>query len=118
MSPFSRTRLIALIGPIAGERRAAQTAGYPLDPSKMLPLPDVVLLVAGGDPGVMAFRYTAYGEFAGDTWHLTVAEAQDQVAEEYGDALLDWEEVPGDVKDAHTYAVQYAADRLKGRGDW
>ena len=112
------TRLVALVGPIAGERRAAHTAGYPLDPEQMLPVADVVLLVAGGDPGAMLFRYTAYGEFGGDTWHATMADAQEQAAYEYGEALLPWVEVPTAVSDPHTFAVQYAAERLNGRGDW
>ena len=66
------TRRIALIGPIAGERRAAQTSGFPLDPSKMLPIADVVLLVIDREPGAtMLFRYTAHGEFGGDTFHTS-----------------------------------------------
>ena len=112
------TRLVALVGPLTGERRAAHTAGYPLDSAKMLPLADVVLLVAGGDPGAMLFRYTAQGEFGGDTWHSTVGEAQEQALDEYGDAILPWLDVPADVVDAHTYAIQYAAERLDDRGDW
>src|SRR4051812_9871981 len=62
-------RLLALIGPAAGERLATHTAGYPLDPSKMLPTPDVILLVTESEPGAMLFRYTAHGELAGDTLH-------------------------------------------------
>jgi hypothetical protein len=84
----------------------------------MLPVADVVLLVAGGEPGAMLFRYTAYGEFGGDTWHESVAEAQEQAADEYGEALFPWVEVPADITDAHAYAVAYAAERLNGRGDW
>src|SRR5262245_55193229 len=105
-------RLVALVGALAGERRATHTAGYPLDPSKMLPLADVVLLIAGSDPGAMLFRYTCHGEFGGDTWHGTVSEAQDQAADEYGDSLGAWSEVPDDAADPHAYAIKYAADRL------
>ncbi len=118
MTHPTRTRRVALIGPLAGERRAAHTAGYPLEPEKMLPVADVVLLVADTEGGAMLFRYTAHGEFGGDTWHPTVAEAQEQAADEYGDALLEWVEVPAEAADAHAYAVQYAAERLNGRGDW
>ena len=118
MNQPTRSRLVALVGVVAGERRATHTAGYPMDPSKMLPLADVVLLVADGDPGAMLFRYTAHGEFGGDTWHPTVADAREQAAEEYRDALGTWIEVPDGVDDPHVFAVKYAADRLNSRGDW
>ena len=118
MTDSTRTRQLALIGPIAGERRAAHTGGYPLAPEKMLPEADVLLLIAGDDGGVMLFRYTAHGELAGDTWHQTVADARDLAAHEYGPALGEWVEVPGEASDAHAFAVQYARDRLNSRGDW
>lgn len=117
MSQPTDKRLIALVGALAGERRTTHTAGYPLDAAKMLPLADVVLLVAAGNSSVMLFRYTAHGEFGGDTWHATPDDAQEQADYEYGDALGQWVEVPEDVKDAHAFAVQYAFDRLNGR-DW
>lgn len=111
------TRRIALIGPLAGERRAAQTSGFPLDPSQMLPLPDVVLLVVDREPGAtMLFRYTAHGDFGGDTFHTSAEEAIEQASFEYGDALGEWVDVPDEVADAHTYAVAYAHDRLNDRG--
>ena len=110
-------RRIALIGPLAGERRAAQTSGFPLDPSQMLPLPDVVLLVVDREPGAtMLFRYTAHGEFGGDTFHTSTEEALEQASFEYGDALGEWVEVPEDVGDPHAFAVAYAHDRLNDRG--
>jgi hypothetical protein len=109
---------MALVGALARERRAVHTAGFPLDPEKMLPLADVVLVVADDDAGAMLFRYTAHGEFGGDTWHATVAEAQEQAAYEYGEALVPWTEVPSDVTDAHAFAIQYAYERLDKRGDW
>jgi hypothetical protein len=109
---------VALVGAMTGERRAAHTAGFPMDPTKMLPVADVVLLVADDDEGAMLFRYTTDGEFGGDTWHATVAEAQEQAAYEYGDALIPWIEVPTEVADAHAFAVQYAFERLNRRGDW
>src|SRR3954469_9426197 len=108
----SLMRRMALIGPLAGERQTAQTSGFPMDPAKMLPIADVVLLVAGNDPGVMLFRYTAHGEFGGDTYHATSDEALEQASFEYGDALGEWLVVPDDVTDAHGFVVQYAHDRL------
>jgi hypothetical protein len=87
----------------------------------MLPDADVVLLVAGStptDPGAMLFRYTAHGEFGGDTLHPTAAAARQEALDEYGDALGPWIEIPPDVQDAHTFSVRYAAERLNSRGDW
>ena len=118
MNDPTRTRQLALIGPIAGQRRAAHTAGYPLAPEKMLPEADVLLLIAGDDPGAMLFRYTAHGEVAGDTWHATVADARDLAGHEYGAALGEWVDVPDDVSDPHAFAIRYAFDRLNSRGDW
>lgn len=117
MSAPTRTRLLALVGALAGERRAAHTAGHPLDPAKMLPLADVVLLVADQEPGAMLFRYTAHGEFGGDTWHPSAADAREQAAEEYDQALGPWVELSEQVTDPHAYAVQFAAERLDGRGE-
>ena len=111
----ARLRSFALVGATDGERRAVHTAGYPMDPDQMLPMADVLLLVADAEPGAMLFRYTAYGELSGDTWHATVDEAQAQAILEYGDALLVWNEVPAEITDAHAFAVQCAADRLNGR---
>jgi hypothetical protein len=99
------------------ERHAIHTGNHPLIPEEMLPPADVIVLVANEDPGAMLFRYTAYGEFGGDTWHPSVDEAQEQAIYEYGDALLEWIEVGDDVADVHVFAVRYAADRLKDRGN-
>lgn len=113
----ARTRLVALVGPVTGERRAVHTSNHPLDPHQMLPMADVVLLVED-DADAMLFRYTAHGEFGGDTLHATVEEAKDQAADEYDDALMEWEEVPSDIGDAHLFAIRYAHDRLNDRGRW
>jgi hypothetical protein len=118
MSESTRSRFVALVGALTVERRVAHTAGFPLDPEKMLPLADVVLVVADDGGVAMLFRYTAHGDFGGDTWHATVAEAQEQAVYEYGDALIPWIEVPSEVSDAHAFAVQYAYERLDKRGGW
>jgi hypothetical protein len=112
---MSHTRLFALVGVLDGERKVAQTAGHPLDPSQMLPLADVVLLVADEEPGVMAFRYSTTGETCGDTWHSSVGAAQEQLLDEYGEALAPWFSVPGDVHDPHAFVIRYAADQLNSR---
>jgi hypothetical protein len=127
----ARTREFALVGAPDGARRVTHTAGYPLDPADLLPEADVLLLVAddtaadagdhegdddaAGETGAMLFRYSAYGEVGGDTWHPTAADARAQAAAEYGDALQPWEVVPPEVADAHAFAVRYAAERLNDR---
>jgi hypothetical protein len=109
VTDVQRVRLVALVAAIAGDRRAVHTAGYPLDPKKLLPMPDVVLLQAGDGPGAMLYRYTARGDFAGDTWHESVAAAKEAALYEYRDSLARWVEVPADAADAHAYAIQCAA---------
>ena len=118
MPTRSRTRLVALVGPLAGERAVVQTAVTPLQPEQMLPVADVVLLVSDDGETAMLFRYTAHGEFGGDTFHETIADAKDAAEAEYQEALLPWEEVPDDVQDAHALAVRYAYERLNDRGGY
>ena len=109
MTDLHRVRLVALVGPIAGERRMVHTMDHPIEPAKLLPLPDVLLLESSEDSGVMLYRYTAWGQPAGDTWHLTIADAKEQAIFEYRDAVGPWFEVPADVPDAHGFAVRCAA---------
>lgn len=117
MTDAEFVRSIALVGVLEGERRAEHTAGYPLDPEKMLPLADVVLLLPDGESGAMLFRYTAHGELAGDTWHATMEDARDAAVEEYGEALTPWLRVPDDIVDAHEYAMRFAREQLNSRDD-
>lgn len=115
-----RIRRLALIGPLGDRRVTVHTGGFPLAPDRMLPDADVILLVgdeAGQGGGAMLFRYTAHGELCGDTPHASVAEAERQAASEYGTALLGWSDVPPEVKDAHAFAIQHAAERLNERGE-
>ena len=113
MSNVPGVRLVALVGQVTGDRMAVHTAGYPMDPQKLLPLPDVVLLDAGSGPGVMLFRYTAGGDKGGDSWHPTIADALEKSLWEYRDALGRWFEVPEGIVDAHSFAVEYAASQRK-----
>ena len=108
-------RKVALVGPLTDERRAVHTAGYPIDPDNMLPVPDVVLMVDSGRDGCMLFRYSAHGELCGDTPHDTAQQAEMQARIEYGEALYPWIDVPEDVSDAHAFAVKYAAEQLNSR---
>jgi hypothetical protein len=77
-----------------------------------MPDPDVVVIVDHRD-GPMLYRYTAGGEFAGDTWHGTIEDARAQAAWEYGDALGEWQDVPEGVSDAEAYVREAAANRAE-----
>ena len=83
----SPPRLKLSVAPLEGERRITQTKGFPIDPSKIPPAPDVVLLIADDTPGAMLFRYTVHGEFGGDTWHPSVEDAREHAIYDYSDAL-------------------------------
>jgi hypothetical protein len=115
MTQPNSTRWLALVGPLDNYRRITQTAGFPIDPSKIPPAPDVIVLIADADSGAMLFRYTVHGEFGGDTWHPSVDDAREHAIYDYSDALGEWVDVPAEVEDAHAYAVHYAAERLKSR---
>jgi hypothetical protein len=108
-------RRIALVGALTDTRRVVHTAGYPIDPDRMLPTPDVLLIVDAPRSGCMLFRYTAHGELCGDTPHDNASQAETQAMIEYGEALGYWIEVPDDVADAHHFAISYAADQLNQR---
>jgi hypothetical protein len=112
-----RTRRIALIGPVGDRRVSVHTGGFPLAPDRMLPDPDVVLVVGSEKEGTMLFRYTAHGELCGDTPHSSIGEAERQATLEYGDSLFPWIDVPTDITDAHAFAIQHAADQLNERSD-
>lgn len=115
MPTLPRIRRVALLGPVV-ERRSAHSGAFPLDSAKFLPLADVLLLVGDDDgPGAMLFRYTAFGELGGDTWHPSVDDATEQASDEYGESLLEWMNVPDDIADAHHFAIEYARDRLNDR---
>ena len=120
MSDAKPTRSVVLVGAMTGDRRAFHTGGHQaISEEKMLPIADVLLLVVDDDPGAMLYRYTAHGEFGGDTWHASADDARAQALFEYGDALLlPWMEVPDEIADAHRFASDYARERLNDRGRW
>ena len=116
MTDAARQRVFALIGTVLmDQRKATHSGGFVLEPDKMLPLADVVLVVEDDDSNAMAFRYTIGGHAGGDTLHETVAAAKTQLAEEYAEALSPWFTVPADVVDPHAFVIGYAADQFSGR---
>lgn len=78
-----------------------------------LPWPHVLVIEEESPGSVCLYRMTQSGESGGDTWHQSVEDAKHQANYEYGDAVGDWSEIPGDVRDARDFAV--AAVRPKDR---
>jgi hypothetical protein len=52
-----------------------------------VPMPPArLLIIDDGADGVFLLRFSSQAEFAGDTWHETVAHAKEQAAFEFGSA--------------------------------
>jgi hypothetical protein len=102
-------RLVAHVGPLPHAPRTRHTivrgtAGA----DELMPPAQVLLLEVEASGAAQLYRYTLDGEFAGDTWHESRADAEHQVAYEYGAATSEWSPVPADVADATTYAIEWA----------
>jgi hypothetical protein len=92
----------ALVGEMAGEPRTQHYWGLPPqmtggnDIRTLMPRARV-LIITDEESGIMLFRFSASGEFAGDTWHQNLDDAKHQATYEYGDALGEWQSVPEDT---------------------
>jgi hypothetical protein len=79
------------------------------------PRPDVLIITADPQGGVMLDRYTAAGAVAGDTWHETGQCAMAQAELEYPDAVGEWQEVPEEVQDVVAFGLsRYREQRGTG----
>jgi len=108
--PAITVRLIARLGQPEGPCKSLHSrwSGPGSEPIPM-PQPDVLLLECDELGYAMLYRYTAGGEFGGDTWHETVGMAKDAAVHEYGDEVVGpWEAVPESESDAHGYAIRHA----------
>jgi hypothetical protein len=93
----------AVIGRMDGEPRTRHYLGVNLMPTA------TVLVIQPGDRGVLVLRYAADGTFGGDTWHFTLDDAMDR-SFEYPGAALEWHEIPRDIADPTSYALERAAE--------
>ena len=75
-----------------------------------MPPAQAVLMEVEGNGSAQVYRYTLDGEFAGDTWHESKENAQDQLEFEYGGSVGTWSEVPREVADAHEYLLAWARE--------
>jgi hypothetical protein len=112
---MSSRRLFASVDRRGITKASSNFAGLPPDLTegedqrRPLPHPDVLVIEAEPE-GVFLFRYTAAGEFGGDTWHESIADAKAQAEFEYGDAVGGWFEIPTDERDAESYALRAVRD--------
>ena len=72
---------------------------------ELLPLPAFLVIEPTPDEGVSLYRVDIDGAVVGDTWHPTLAEAQEQAEYEYPGCLGEWQDVPAEAVDAVAYGV-------------
>ena len=65
------------------------------------------MLIEQKPKGFFLYRYTAEGVFAGDTWHMTLADAKYQAEQEYRETLGEWKDIPATAGDAQKYALRH-----------
>jgi hypothetical protein len=65
-----------------------------------------ILFVEEKKDGVFLCRYTATGNFAGDTWHANVEDAKDQAEFEFDGLISPWVDVPSEVTDVVEFALR------------
>lgn len=80
----------------------------PSDMQQEFPPARVLLLRELEEGGFLLDRLAVDGSEAGDTWHQSVAEAENQAKFEYGDALSAWQDIPATVVNVQQFAVQCA----------
>ncbi len=103
---------------LVGEQRHPPRVRHLMHGSGLLPSPRVLILTpANGGNSVLLLRYTAGGEFGGDTWHANIAEATKQATTEYGESLGEWQPIPEDVADEEDARVAFAVSLAFSEGD-
>ena len=110
MIPAITVRLIARLGQHEGPFESLHSwwSGPGTEPIPM-PRPDVLLLEGDEFGHAMLYRYTAGGEFGGDTWRERVEMAKHAAAYEYGEAVVGpWKAMPESESDAHGFAIRNA----------
>lgn len=105
---MSELRLVAYVGRLSHGPRTRHLIRRGRGLDTLMPPAQVVLMELAPDGSAQVYRFTLDGEFGGDTWHETRADAEHQLEYEYGDAIGKWAEVPPEVADAQGYAVKWA----------
>ncbi|MEX0785079.1 MAG: hypothetical protein WD939_00430 [Dehalococcoidia bacterium] len=105
-----RKRLYAIVKGHPKQRRVRHYVGLPPrltegeDRRHELPLAKAIVLEETSN-GVYLYRYAGNGEFAGETWHLTIADAEHQAAYEFAESLEEWHDVP-ESEDARPFVLR------------
>lgn len=68
-----------------------------------------VLLIRANKSGIFLERFTSNGELTGDTWHMSVEDAQEQAQFEYQVPISQWKEIPLEQKDPVAFALKALA---------
>jgi hypothetical protein len=71
---------------MVGKQQTIHRIGLPDGPQTTIPFPDLLFLESD-ETNYMLYRYTADGQFGGDTWQQTIEKTTDQAELEYGEAL-------------------------------
>jgi hypothetical protein len=108
-------RRFARVGPNSGTPKVIHRIGP--SPSEQDTLPSAALLVIdSAHDGTFLYRFSERGDFAGDTWHGSVDEAEQQARFEYGP--LTWEEGSPVPSDAHEFAMSVLNELLRVYADF
>jgi hypothetical protein len=103
--PLAGSWWYALVGKMRGEPRTRHYLGTDLMRAA------AVLVIEPLAGGVLMLRYAADGTFGGDTWHANVEEAKSQARFEYPEVALEWHEIPKDIEDPTSYALERIAQQ-------
>lgn len=71
---------------------------------ELLGIPSILVIeqaTTGRDIGFFLLRFTKQGAPVGDTWHMTLEDALEQAAYEYGDQVQEWVDVPPEVDETN-----------------
>lgn len=107
------TRLIALVNKVDEPVATRQFRGLPpeltggVDYREALPWPRVLVIEKKPD-GIFLYRFTEDGACVGDTWHMSLEDAEAQAESEYDTHLSEWKEVPDSSDDPVSYALKNA----------
>lgn len=106
-------KMFAIVWPPKGTQTSRQKVGLPpqltggVDCRFSLPWPCVVV-IDKHSTGVFLNRFAMDGAFAGNTWHMTVADAKEQAEDEYGGSLGEWREIPPEINDRLNFVLAAA----------
>jgi hypothetical protein len=79
-------------------------AGEP-DTRARLPIPLIIAVLTKPD-GIFLERFDETGGDAGDSWHQSIEEAEEQAREEYGESVGVWTPVPESEEDVFAFGLR------------